>query len=106
MGALSWDATNAEMAVWWGVRSMNQLDAFKTLPEKLSLDEKRELYRLFVANPEQGVLKVTELAANYGLSLSAAEVAELIADVDQDGHTRDVPWEEALPIPDRDKRFA
>ena len=77
---------------------MNQLDAFRALPERLSLDEKRELYRLFVANPEQGVLKVVELAANHGLNLSAAEVAELIADVDQDGHTRDVSWEEAMPI--------
>ena len=95
---MSWDATHAEMAVWWGVRSMNQLDAFRALPERLSLDEKRELYRLFVANPEQGVLKVIELAANHGLNLSTAEVAELIADVDQDGHTRDVSWEEAMPI--------
>ena len=102
MGTLSWDAANAEMAVWWGVRSMNQLDAFKALPERLSLDEKRELYRLFVANPQQGVLKVMELAANHGLNLSAAKVAELIADVDQDGHTREVSWEEALPIQGRD----
>ena len=85
---------------------MNQLDAFRALPERLSLDEKRELYRLFVANPEQGVLKVIELAANHGLNLSAAEVAKFVADVDQDRHTHDVPWEEALPIPDRDKRFA
>ena len=76
---------------------MNQLDAFRALPERLSLVEKRELYRLFVANPEQGVLKVVELAANHGLNLSAAEVAELIADVDQDGHTRDVSLEEAMP---------
>ena len=51
---------------------MNQLDAFRALPEQLSLKERRELYRLFVANPEQGVLKVIELAANYGLNLSAA----------------------------------
>ena len=43
---------------------MNQLDAFKDFPEQLSVDEKRELYRLFVANPEQGVLKVMELAAS------------------------------------------
>ena len=77
---------------------MNQLDAFRALPEQLSLKERRELYRLFVANPEQGVLKVIELAANYGLNLSAAEVTELIAEVDQDGHTRDVSWEEAMPI--------
>ena len=95
---MSWHAANAEMAVWWGVSRMNQLDAFRALPERLSLDEKRELYRLFVANPERGVLKVVELAANHGLNLSAAEVAELIADVDQDGHTRDVSWEEAMPI--------
>ena len=45
---------------------MNRLDAFRALPERLSLDEKRELYSLFVANPEQGVLKVMELAANHG----------------------------------------
>ena len=77
---------------------MNQLDAFKALPEQMSLDEKRELYRLFVANPEQGVLKVTELAAKHGLSLSAAEVAELIAEVDQDNLSRDVSWEEAMPL--------
>ena len=85
---------------------MNRLDAFRALPERLSLDEKRELYSLFVAKPEQGVLKVMELAANHGLNLSAAEVAELIADVDQDGQTRDVSWDEALPIADKDKRFA
>lgn len=95
---MSWDAADAQMAVWWGLRSMNQLDAFKALPEHLSLDEKRELYRLFVANPEQGVLKVVELAESHGLNLSAAEVAELIADVDQDGHTREVSWDEAMPI--------
>ena len=93
------------MAVWWNVRGMNHLDAFRAFPDSLSLDEKRELYRLFVANPEQGVLKVMELAAKHGLNLSAAEVAELIADVDQDGHTRNVSWDEALPIADRDKRF-
>ena len=80
---------------------MNQLDAFKALPEQLSLDEKRELYRLFVASPEQGVLNVIELAAKHGLNLSAAEVSELIAEVDQDCHSRDVSWEEALPSPDR-----
>ena len=77
---------------------MNQLDAFRALPERLSLGEKRELYQIFVANPEQGVLRVMELAADHGLVFSAAEVAELIADVDQDGHTRDVSWEEAMPI--------
>ena len=69
---------------------MNQLDAFRALPQRLSLDEKRELYRLFVANPEQGVLKVIELAANHGLNLSAAEVAELIADVDHDARLRSI----------------
>ncbi len=82
---------------------MNQLDAFRALPERLSLDEKRELYRLFVANPEQGVLKVVELAAKHDLNLSAAEVSELIAEVDQENLSRDVSWEEALPIADREK---
>ncbi len=82
---------------------MNQLDAFKVLPEQLSLDEKRELYRLFVAKPEQGVLKVVELAAKHDLNLSAAEVSELIAEVDQENLSRDVSWEEALPIADREK---
>ena len=77
---------------------MNQLDAFKGLPGNLSLDEKRELYRLFVANPEQGVLKVIELAESHCLNLSAAEVAELVAEVDQDNLSRDVPWEEAMPL--------
>lgn len=77
---------------------MNQLDAFKALPERLSLDEKRDLYRLFVANPEQGVLKVIALAEHHGLNLSATEVAEFIAEVDQDGQTRDVSWAEAMPI--------
>lgn len=76
---------------------MNPIDAFRALPERLSLDEKRELYRLFVTNPEQGVLKVMELAASHGLNLSAAEVAELIAEVDQDDRSRDVSWEEAMP---------
>ena len=93
------------MAIWWDVRSMNQLDAFRALPERLSLGEKRELYQIFVANPEQGVLKVMELAADHGLVLSAAEVAELIADVDNDGLTRDVSWDVALQIADKDKRF-
>ena len=77
---------------------MNQLDAFRALPERLSLDEKRELYRLFVANPEQGVFNVIELAAKYGLNISAAEVADLIAEVDQDSLSLDVSWEEAMPI--------
>ena len=77
---------------------MNQLDAFKVLPEQLSLDEKRELYRLFVAKPEQGVLKVVELAAKYGLNLSAAEVSELIAQVDQGSLSRDLSWDEVMPI--------
>ena len=84
---------------------MNQLDAFRALPERLSLGEKRELYQIFVANPEQGVLRVMELAADHGLVLSAAEVAELIADVDHDGQTRDVSWDEALQIAEKDKRF-
>ena len=55
------------------------------------------MYRLFVNNPEQGVLKVMDLAAWHGLDLSAAEVAELIAEVDQDDHSSNVSWEEALP---------
>ena len=55
------------------------------------------MYRLFVNNPEQGVLKVMDLAARHGLDLSAAEVGELIVEVDQDDHSRNVPWEEALP---------
>ena len=76
---------------------MNQIDAFRALPEQLSLDEKRELYRLFVGNPQQGVLKIMDFAARHGLNLSAADVAELIADVDQDDRSRDVSWEEALP---------
>ena len=52
---------------------------------------------MFVTNPEQGVLKVMELAASHGLNLSAAEVTELIAEVDQDDRSRDVSWEEAMP---------
>ena len=76
---------------------MSQIDAFRVLPEQLSLDEKRELYRLFVGNPQQGVLKIMDFAAQHSLSLSAAEVAELIAEVDQDDRSRDVSWEEALP---------
>ena len=76
---------------------MNQLDAFSALPERLSLDEKRELYRLFVAKPQHGVLKIMDFAAQHGLNLSAAEVTELIAEVDQDDRSRDVSWEEALP---------
>ena len=76
---------------------MSHIDAFRALPEQLSLEEKRALYRLFISNPEQGILKVMDLAARHGLDLSAAEVAELIAEVDQDDHSRNVPWEEALP---------
>ena len=76
---------------------MNQIDAFRALPEQLSLDEKRELYRLFVGNPQQGVLKIVDFAARHGLNLSAADVAELIAEVDQDDRSRDVSWDEALP---------
>ena len=75
---------------------MSHIDAFRALPEQLSLEEKRALYRLFISNPEQGILKVMNLAARHGLDLSAAEVAELIAEVDQDDHSRNVPWEEAL----------
>ena len=90
MGSPSWHATHAEMAASErGVRSMNQLDGFRALPERLSLDEKGEL-TVCLCQPRTGVLKVIELAANHGLNLSAAEVAEFIADVDQDGHTRDV----------------
>ena len=76
---------------------MSQIDAFCALPEQLSLDEKRELYRLFVGNPQQGVLEIMNFAAQHGLNLTAAEVAELIAEVDQDGRSRDVSWGEALP---------
>jgi hypothetical protein len=76
---------------------MSHIDAFRALPEQLSLEEKRALYRLFISNPEQGILKVMDLAARHGLDLSAAEVAELIAEVDQDDRSRDVSWEEALP---------
>ena len=59
---------------------MNQLDAFRALPERLSPGEKREIQRIFVANTEQGELRVMELAAAHGLDLSAADVADLIAD--------------------------
>ena len=76
---------------------MKHIDAFRALPEQLSLDEKRELYRLFVGNPKQGVLKIIDFAAQHGLKLSAAGVAELIAEVDQDHRSRDVSWEEAMP---------
>jgi hypothetical protein len=76
---------------------MSHIDAFRALPEQLSLEEKRALYRLFISNPGQGILKVMDLAARHGLDLSAAEVAELIAEVDQDDRSRDVSWEEALP---------
>ena len=76
---------------------MNHVDAFRALPEQLSLDEKRELYRLFVDNPQQTVLKIMDIATRHGLNLSADEVAELIAEVDQDDRSRDVSWEEALP---------
>ena len=38
-----------------------------------------------------------DLAARHGLDLNAAEVAELIAEVYQDDHSRNVSWEEALP---------
>ena len=76
---------------------MNQIDAFRALPEQLSLDEKRELYRLFVGNPQQGVLKIMDSAAQHSSNLSAADVAELIAEVDQDDRSRDVSWEEAMP---------
>ena len=76
---------------------MSHIDAFRALPEQLSLEEKRALYRLFISNPEQGILKVMDLAARHGLDLNAAEVAELIAEVDQDDHSRNVSWEEALP---------
>ena len=61
---------------------MNHIDAFRALPEQLSLNEKRELYRLFVGNPQQGVLKILDITKRYGLNLSADEVAELIAEVD------------------------
>ena len=61
---------------------MNHIDAFRALPEQLSLNEKRELYRLFVGNPQQGVLKILDIANRYGLNLSADEVAEMIAEVD------------------------
>ena len=77
---------------------MSQLEIFQDLPDKWTLEEKSELYRLFVSQPEQGILKITELAERHGLSLSPAEVAALIAEVDQSSCFRNVTWEEAMPI--------
>ena len=56
------------------------------------------MYQLFVAQPEQGVLKVIELAARHGLRLNTAEVAALITEVDQNSCFRDITWEEAIQI--------
>ena len=67
------------------------------MPEQLSLDEKRGCIALFVGNPQQGVLKIMVSAAQHSFNLSAADVAELIAEVDQDDRSRDVSWEEAMP---------
>ena len=67
------------------------------MPEQLSLDEKRGCIALFVGNPQQGVLKIMDSAAQHSFNLSAADVAELIAEVDQDDRSRDVSWEEAMP---------
>ena len=76
---------------------MSQIDAFRAQPEQLSLDEKKKLYRLFVDNPQQEVLKIMDFAAQHALNLSAADVAELITEIDQDNRSRDVSWEEAMP---------
>ena len=67
------------------------------MPEQLSLDEKRGCIAIYVGNPQQGVLKIMDSAAQHSFNLSAADVAELIAEVDQDDRSRDVSWEEALP---------
>ena len=64
----------------------------------LWLEKKSELYQLFVAQPEQGVLKVIELAARHGLRLNTTEVAALIAEVNQNSCFRDITWEETIPI--------
>ncbi len=63
-----------------------------------SLEKKSELYQLFVAQHEQGVLKVIELAARHGLRLNTAEDAALIAEVDQNSCFRDIFREEAITI--------
>lgn len=62
---------------------MSRLDQFKAIPSQLKLKEKANLYRLFVENPQQGVLKVVEIAEQQGMSLTPQDVADLIRDVDE-----------------------
>ena len=62
---------------------MTRLDQFKAIPSQLKLKEKANLYRLFVENPQQGVLKVVEIAEQQGMSLTPQDVADLIRDVDE-----------------------
>ena len=62
---------------------MSRLDQFKAIPSQLKLKEKANLYRLFVQNPQQGVLKVVEIAEQQGMSLTPQDVADLIRDVDE-----------------------
>ena len=62
---------------------MSQLEQFKSIPSQLRLKEKADLYRLFVENPQAGVLKVVEIAEQQGLALTPQEVADLIREVDE-----------------------
>ena len=62
---------------------MSRLEQFKAIPSQLRLKEKADLYRLFVENPQQGVLKVAEIAEQQGLALTPQDVADLIREVDE-----------------------
>lgn len=62
-----------------------KFEQFKAIPGQLRLKEKVDLYRLFVENPQEGVLKVVELAEKRGMSLTPQDVADFIHKVDEQG---------------------
>ena len=54
---------------------------------------KKDLYQQFVTHPEAGLDAIVKIAAEKGLQLDKAEIAELINSVDQDDSFIDVSLE-------------
>lgn len=73
---------------------MDKLQAFVQLSRSIPDDVKNDLYHQFVIHPEAGLDAIVNLAAEKGLQLDKAEIAELINSVDQDDGFIDVSLEE------------
>ena len=73
---------------------MDKFKAFIQLSTSIPDEVKKDLYQQFVAHPEAGLDAIVKIAAEKGLQLDKAEIAELINSVDQDDGFIDVSLEE------------